>query len=178
MRYAAMLRGVMPTNCRMPELKAAFEAAGFQDVKTVISSGNVVFGTRAASEAAIQAKAEAAMEKRLGRTFLTIVRPIAELRELIEANPWKDFRVPENGKRNVTFLREAPAATVKLPVRAGNAAILARKGREVFSYYVPDGMVAGPDFMAMIEKTFGKAVTTRTWETVMKLCAAGEGIRK
>ena len=41
-RYAAFLRGVMPTNCKMPQLKAAFEAAGFTDVKTLLGSGNVV----------------------------------------------------------------------------------------------------------------------------------------
>lgn len=29
----------MPTNCTMPELKAAFEAAGFTDVKTILGSG-------------------------------------------------------------------------------------------------------------------------------------------
>src|ERR1041385_1159873 len=37
-RYAAFLRGVMPMNCKMAALKAAFEAAGFTDVKTVASS--------------------------------------------------------------------------------------------------------------------------------------------
>jgi hypothetical protein len=30
-----------------------------------------------------------------------------------------------------------------------------------------------PAFMRLIEKTFGKDVTTRTWETVKKVCAAG-----
>jgi hypothetical protein len=30
----------------MPKLKAAFEAAGFTDVRTVLSSGNVVFQRR------------------------------------------------------------------------------------------------------------------------------------
>jgi hypothetical protein len=28
-------------------------------------------------------------------------------------------------------------------------------------------------FMGVIERAFGKDVTTRTWETVMKICAAG-----
>lgn len=42
-RYAALLRGVSPMNARMPALKAAFEAAGFTDVRTVLASGNVVF---------------------------------------------------------------------------------------------------------------------------------------
>jgi hypothetical protein len=30
----------------------------------------------------------------------------------------------------------------------------------------------GPVFMTLIEKTFGKNVTTRTWETVAKCAAA------
>ena len=45
-RYAVFLRGVMPTNCRMPELKKAFEAAGFEDVKTLLGSGNVLLRER------------------------------------------------------------------------------------------------------------------------------------
>ena len=53
-RYAAFLRGVSPMNAKMPELKRAFEAAGFTGVRTVISSGNVVFDARRASESALQ----------------------------------------------------------------------------------------------------------------------------
>ena len=42
-RYVAFLRGVSPMNCKMPALKRCFEAAGFTDVKTILSSGNVAF---------------------------------------------------------------------------------------------------------------------------------------
>ena len=49
-RYIALLRGVSPMNCKMPELKAAFENAGFSNVKTLLSSGNVAFDARSASE--------------------------------------------------------------------------------------------------------------------------------
>ena len=45
-RYAAFLRGISPMNATMAGLRRAFEAAGFDDVSTVISSGNVVFGAR------------------------------------------------------------------------------------------------------------------------------------
>ena len=37
-------------NAKMPELKSAFEATGFTDVKTVLSSGNAVFSATRASE--------------------------------------------------------------------------------------------------------------------------------
>src|SRR5438128_10104663 len=84
-RYAAFLRGVMPVNAKMSDLKKAFEAAGFTDVKTILGSGNVVFSARAASEASLQRRAEAAMSERLGRTFLAIIRPIEALWDRLAA---------------------------------------------------------------------------------------------
>src|SRR3712207_6583000 len=107
-RYAAFLRGVSPMNAKMPELKAAFEAAGFTDVKTVLSTGNVVFTAPRAAETALQRRAEAAMRERLGREFLTIVRPVDALRELLAADPYQPFRLAPGSKRVVTFLRDAP----------------------------------------------------------------------
>ena len=154
-------------NAKMPELKKAFEAAGFEDVKTVLSSGNVVFSARAASDASIQKKAEAAMEKRLGRSFLTIVRSVDTLRELLASDPYKPFGMPSHAKRVVTFLREKPTAKLTLPLEMGGASILLMKGTEIFSAYVPSPK--GAVFMTLIEKTFGKEVTTRTWETVRKV---------
>ncbi len=160
----------MPTNCSMPELKKALEQAGFTDVKTIISSGNAVFTSRAASESALEKKCERAMEAHLGRRFMTIVRPIADLAALLETNPFARFRLPPNAKRNVTFLRSAPASPPKLPIDLRGARILALEGREAFTYYVPGE--ADPAFMTLIEKTFGKEVTTRTWETVGRIVKA------
>lgn len=91
-RYAAFLRGVMPVNAKMPDLKKAFETAGFTDVKTILGSGNVVFSARAASAASLERRAEAAMAERLGRTFLTIIRPIEALRDLLTSDPYRAFR--------------------------------------------------------------------------------------
>lgn len=74
-RYVAFLRGVSPTNAKMPELKRAFEAGGFTEVRTVLSSGNVVFDARSRSETALARRAEDTMAEHLGRAFATIVRP-------------------------------------------------------------------------------------------------------
>jgi uncharacterized protein (DUF1697 family) len=166
-RYAAFLRGVSPMNAKMPDLKKAFEAAGFTDVKTLLSSGNLVFTAPSASEATLQRKAEAAMTKLLGRTFLTITRPIDALREMLASDPYHTFRLPPGAKRIVTFLRERPASKLTLPVEVHGARILAVNGSNVFSAYVPSPK--GPVFMTLIEKTFGSELTTRTWETVTKV---------
>lgn len=169
-RYVAFLRGVSPMNARMPELKRCFESVGFTDVKTVLSSGNVVFNARTASDAALERKAEAAMAKQLDRTFRTIVRPVDALRALLDADPYAAFKLPANAKRVVTFLRNPHDAKLSLPIEFDAARILAMKGGEVFSAYVPGPR--GPVFMALIEKTFGDGVTTRTWDTVRKCAAA------
>jgi len=166
-RYAAFLRGVMPKNCKMPELKRCFEAAGFTEVTTVLSSGNVVFGAREAPESVIEKKAEAAMEKGLGRAFLTIVRPLEALQAILAADPYAAFRLPPAAKRIVTFLHHLPAAKLSLPIERDGARILCMKGTEIFSAYVPSPR--GAVFMSLIEKTFGDELTTRTWDTVKKV---------
>jgi len=154
-------------NAKMSDLKRAFEAAGFTDVKTVLASGNVVFDARSAEATSLERKAEAAMTQRLGRTFLTIIRPVATLRELLASDPYRAFRLPPAAKRIVTFLRKRPPSTLALPVEFAGARILAVKGRDVFSAYVRNPK--GPVFMTLLEKTFGKEATTRTWDTVAKV---------
>ena len=44
---------------------------------------------------------------------------------------------------------------------------LGLRGAEVFTAYVPSDK--GAVFMTLTEKTLGKEVTTRTWDTVTKL---------
>ena len=157
----------MPVNAKMPDLKKAFEAAGFTDVKTILGSGNVVFSARAASEASLERRAEAAMAERLGRTFLTIIRPIEALRDLLESDPFKVFRLEPDAKRVVTFLRRRSTSKLALPIEFEGARILAVKRGEVFSAYIRHPK--GPVFMTLIEKTFGKETTTRTWDTIAKV---------
>lgn len=169
-RYIAFLRGVSPMNAKMPELKRCFEECGFTEVKTLLSSGNVVFNARATSEGGLERKVEAAMGKQLGRMFYTIVRPANYVRSILEADPYAAFRLPADAKRVVTFLRELPKATLPLPVELDGARILTMIDREIFSAYVPGPR--GPVFMTLIEKTFGTCITTRTLDTVRKCAMA------
>jgi len=166
MRYAAFLRGVMPTNCKMPELKKAFEKAGFTDVRTLLGSGNVIFDAPKTPIPALEAKVEAAMQKSLGRSFLTIVRPVDGLRALIESDPFKGVRLKPDSKKIVTFLRKPPTG-LDLPIEQDNARILKLEGNDLFTVYSPTPK--GPVFMKLIEKAAGgKEQTTRTWDTVQK----------
>ncbi|MGG6461478.1 DUF1697 domain-containing protein [Solilutibacter silvestris] len=168
-RFVAFLRGVSPMNAKMPELKRSFEQAGFGNVRTLLSSGNVVFDARG-SEATLVKKAEAAMEAGIGRTFRTQVRSVEYLQALLDADPFAAFKLAKDAKRVVTFIPQLPTKPLALPIEKDGARILALRDRELLTAYVP--MPGNPAFMALIEKTFGKDVTTRTWDTVAKCAAA------
>lgn len=166
-RYVAFLRGVSPLNCKMASLKRAFEAASFTDVQTVLSSGNVVFSAPPAGDTALARRAEAAMQTHLGKAFFTIVRPVSKLRRLLASEPYAGFRLAPGSKRVVTFLAKTPRRTPALPIELDGARILRLAGSDVFTSYVPGPRAAA--FMRLLEKTFGKEITTRTWDTVSKV---------
>lgn len=168
-RYVAFLRGVSPSNARMPDLKRAFEAAGFKAVRTLRSSGNVLFESEKQSVQSLERRAEAGMRSVLGRAFGTIVWAIEDLEKLIRSDPFAEFKLPAEAKRVVTFLRERRQG-LRLPIEKLGARILAVKGTVALSAYVPHPN--GPVFMTLIESTFGSDVTTRTWNTVAKCVKA------
>ena len=157
-------------NAKMPELKTCFEAEGFAEVCTLLSSGNIVFNARSSSLALLERRAEAAMRAKLGRSFDTIIRSTKFLQEFVESDPFAEFDLEPTAKRVVTFLRSAAEPKVKLPIQRDGASILKFTGSEVLSAYVPGPK--GPVFMGLIERTFGKNVTTRTLETVRKCARA------
>jgi len=157
-------------NCQMPVLKACLEDAGFTDVKTLLSSGNVAFNARSAPLPALQRRVEKAMRAGPGYEFWTIVRPTAYLRQLLDADPFDGFKLPPDAKRIVTFLREPLEAEPALPISRDGASILKLDGCEAFAYYTPGPKA--PTFMAVLEKSFGKAITTRTLDTVAKCAKA------
>lgn len=169
-RYVALLRGVSPMNAKMPELKRCFEEAGFGNVRTVLSSGNVVFDCRRTKPETLERRAVKAMEASLGRSFGTIVRPVDSLQSMLDADPFAGFTLSPKDKCVVTFLRRPPETAPELPVVRGDARILAIRGCEVFTAYVPTGKDAA--FMQLIERTFGRDITTRTLGTVRKCVLA------
>ena len=166
-RYAAFLRGVSPTNAKMPDVKRAFETAGFTNVATIISSGNVVFDADSRSTPVVEKKAEAAMRTILGRSFTVIARPVELIERLLASDPYRTANVPAEAKRVVTFVRTAPATAPKLPMAQDGATIVAYKDGMAFTAYVPSAK--GPVFMTLIDKAFGKDQTTRTWQTLEKV---------
>lgn len=110
------------------------------------------------------------MHAELGRSFDTFVRPVARLQALVASDPFAEFELAAAAKPVITFLRRPIERSPALPIERDDASILRLTGSEVLSAYVPGPK--GPVFMALLERTFGKDITTRTLETVRKCAVA------
>lgn len=157
-------------NASMPALARCFELEGFSDVRTLLSSGNVAFDARSTSPAALERRAERAMQAGLGRSFQTFVRPAAQLRQLVDSDPYAGYALQPASKKIVTFLRHPVDPKPVLPIERDDACIVAIDGLEALGAYVPGPK--GPLFMRLLERTFGKDITTRTLDTVRKCARA------
>jgi uncharacterized protein (DUF1697 family) len=169
-RYVALLRGVSPQNLSMAELRRCLEAAGYAEVRTVLASGNVAFATRATSVAALEDRISAAITRCVGRSFGLTIRSVDQLARLVDADPFHAFAVPPAAKRVITFLQQPIASPPALPIERDGVRIFAIVEREVFTAYLPHPK--GPVFMTMLERSFGKDITTRTLDTVRKCAKA------
>jgi uncharacterized protein (DUF1697 family) len=172
-KYVALLRGIGPSNPNMrnEKLRGLFEKLGYENVQTVISTGNVLFESPSRAMKAHEATIEEGIHEQLGFTSTTIIRSHHQISRLVGAdNLFGGFEDTPTTRLNVTFLKEKPRTTLRLPYRAEKRGytVVGIHGREVLSVVDLTGATT-PDLMAWLEKQFGKAITTRTWKTVGKI---------
>lgn len=172
--YAAFLRGINlgGRTVKMADLKICLEKLGYKNVKTFLASGNVRFEAEARASA-IEKEMESALEKKFGFPIAVLVRRIDELQALKDLDVFGDVSVTKDTRRYVTFLSEKPTSKLKLPYKdpEWDFRILKCVDGALFSALVLSGDRGSVDAMAIIEKEFGKRVTTRNWNTVEKMLA-------
>lgn len=173
--WAAFLRGINVGGrvVKMSDLQKALATAGLRDIKTVGASGNVLFNSSLRDPAALARQIETALHKTLGLAISVIVRSVEALRALAAAHPFKDIKVTPDTRLYVTFLSAPtkPKSGLAIPYASPKKElrILQFTSGEIFS--VVDLAAGGGaiDAMALLEKEFGKNVTTRNWNTIKKL---------
>ncbi|EKQ50812.1 MAG: hypothetical protein B655_2327 [Methanobacterium sp. Maddingley MBC34] len=170
--YVALLRGITPSNPNMrnEKLREVFEDIGYQNVQTVISSGNILFETGSRNVEELETTIEQALLKQLGFTKTAIVYSKDDLHSLINKNPFKDLKNTPQCKLNVTFLKNKPKIDFQFPYQPKNKGftVLRIYNRAIFSI-VDLSRGKTPDLMQWMEKEFGKDLTIRTWKTVDKI---------
>lgn len=180
-RYAALLRGIMPSNPHMAndKLRGVFTDLGFESVGSVLASGNIVFRTDESDGAALEARIQDALHRTLGIPGGTIVREHAELRALLDSDPFPGLTHGRGSYLIATFLKDGAPPPTELPepddprIRVVGYDTAARVLLAVVDNSEPGRT---PDFMVWLERTYGTSITTRTWLTVQRIVTRLEKI--
>ncbi|MDX2776498.1 DUF1697 domain-containing protein [Streptomyces caniscabiei] len=167
-KYVALLRGIAPTNPNMrnDKLRAVFESIGFTDVTSVISSGNILFETSMRNRVVIEQKIQQALYDTLDIEGITIIRSREDLQQLIDKDPFKGRRHDEASYLTVTFLKDKPKEPIVFPEKYP---VIRVYDREVCA--VSNQTRKDPNPALWLEKVYGKTITTRTWNTTLRLYA-------
>ena len=178
-RYAALLRGIAPSGPNMTndKLRGVFEELGYEHVASVLASGNIVFDSEESDVPALEHRIEGALTSKLGLTSRTIIRSHAELRALVDSDPFPDLTHGPGTYLTATFLKY-PHPDADLPQPPDPTTRIVRYDRPArVVLAVTDSTVPGqtPTFMTWLERTCGKDITTRSWLTVHRVVSKMQG---
>ncbi len=179
MKYVALLRGINVTGknmIKMETLRGTFTSLGFTDVKSYINSGNIIFDVNSrhvskglSFEKELSSRIHDAIQKDFGFDISVMVRPMAEIEEVVAWNPFAG-QFESHKDVHVFFLNEKLTNQQEtLLLEQGNEneifAVLGRHVACLLKIHITDSAV-GKGF---IDKKLKVAATGRNWRTVNKL---------
>ncbi len=172
-KYIALLRGInvgVHHKVPMVELKAKMLEWGSKNVTTLLNSGNIVFESDDSELKKVESALQSQLENHFGFVIPVICVNADEISDLVSDNPFEGVEINENIRLYLTFLRENPKV-VKSSSEKGSEdgfKILETRGRVIIS--VLDLSISKTvKGMEKLEKLYGKNITTRNYNTILKL---------
>jgi uncharacterized protein (DUF1697 family) len=164
--YVALLRGVnVGGSGRVPmkELRELFELLGFEDVRTLIQSGNVIFR---AAKMPSPSTLQAAIAERFQITSPVVLRTSSELVKIIRNDPFGDA---DQAFLHVGFMvAPVPAPELAaLDVERFAPEQIVASGTEVY-FHLPRG-IGNSKLASYVNRRLGGSMTIRNWNTVTTL---------
>jgi uncharacterized protein (DUF1697 family) len=171
MELIGLLRGVNlagRNRIGMADLRELVAGLGYENPRTLVQSGNVVFGSSDPPGAAAK-RIEEALARDAGLAVPVLVRTRAEIAAVVKRNPLAEHAtVPKfhhvvflSGKADPKVVREIDAARYAPEMFEAH-------GREIY-VWMPGGAQGAKLGHAFWEKRLKLTATARNWNTVTKL---------
>jgi uncharacterized protein (DUF1697 family) len=179
--FISMLRAVNvggTSVIKMEPLRAAYEALGFKDVRSLLQSGNVLFRSGVKDSRQLARRIKQELERKFGLEIEVVIRTLPELASIVERGPVLSPRA-DLAKLLVMFLAGVPDAQGQARLVKGHKGpeMLEIRGPEVYLYY-PDGVGRSKLTTAVLERHLGAMGTARNWNTLTKLVEAAREIER
>jgi uncharacterized protein (DUF1697 family) len=173
--YVALLRGINVggRQLKMEQLRTMLSKLGYQNVKTLLASGNVVFSAEKTQPEILRQTIQTHILETFDMKVAVLIRSSAEIKALIHKDPFAGIPVTPETRLYVTFLSNKPEKTLKIPFESEDGAfkvVMVTPG-EICCAIVLSPQKGTLDLMSFVEKEYGKLVTTRNWNTVKKIAA-------
>ena len=171
-RYVALLRGINVggINIKMVDLARVFTELGFERVKTVLASGNVLFDSTSADVPALKKAIETALNREFGYEAWVFVLDTAALQAIVDGYPFDPDR---EGWHAYAMIASEPSVLAELAESAAGldpAVEQVAPGDGVLYWEVEKGMTVKSAFGKNTGKPKFKAyTTTRNLNTLHKL---------
>ncbi|MFG1785099.1 DUF1697 domain-containing protein [Rhodococcus oryzae] len=171
-RYIALLRGINVggINIKMADLKDAISGLGFDSVKTVLASGNVLFDSDRTDREAIKSDIEACLRERFGYDAWIVLVDHQRLAAIVEGFP---FEADRDGWHPYVLLSSDPASLDDMLAAAQSLALgdeAVALGDGVLYWHVERGETLQSPFGKLSAKAKYKSTTTnRNLRTLRKL---------
>jgi uncharacterized protein (DUF1697 family) len=170
--FIALLRGINVggrSKVPMAELRTLCEKLGWDEVRTYIQSGNVVFDASGKAPA-LEAALEKALSAHFGFAPAVVVRSAAQLEALTDANPFPEAGEAEPNRLLVGLSKSKPKAGAAEAIQAKAAAgeKVSEAGGAIWFHY-PEGVGRSKLTPALIDRAVGSPLTARNWRTILRL---------
>lgn len=172
-KYVILLRGINVGGHHkvpMKDLKNELGKMSFKNIVTLLNSGNIILDTEKTTEIKLETELSQSLEKIFGFPIPVIVRDAEEIVYITELNPFKNIEVTKDIRLYVSFLKDKPKTELELPWKTEDASyqILDISKKVIFSV-LDLSVTKTTKGMDMLEKMFGKDITTRNWNTIEKI---------
>ncbi|GAS90550.1 DUF1697 domain-containing protein [Mycolicibacterium brisbanense] len=167
-RYVVFLRGVNVggVNLKMAEVAKTFTDAGFDNVKTILASGNVLLDSRSGAKA-IRSAAERALRDAFGYEAWVLVYDVDELRAVSDNYPFE--REVEGHHSYITFVSDPDLLDELAALEPGPEEKMQRGDGVLYWQVARNATLDSTIGKTMGKKRYKSSTTTRNLRTVEKV---------
>ena len=162
-KYCAFLRGINVGGNRtikMQEVKEILQKIPLHNIQTILASGNVYFESNEKDTSILEKKIKTVLDVEV------LVRSEEEILNLIQRSPFENTSIADQ-KFYVSFLGEKNS-DFSLHKQKGFETLYVSE-KEVCSTISLSKEMGTTEAMKILEKMYGKNITTRNWNTIQKL---------
>lgn len=154
----------------MAELRGKLSELGCEEVRTLLNSGNIIFETEQTNIRVLETRIESHISQSFNFEIPVILREGTEISDLVNRNPFNNVNLHKDIRLYVSFLKDEPGVEVTMPhiSKDNSYKIISINNRIIFSV-LDLSATKTPKGMEELEKLFGKNITTRNWNTILKV---------